>query len=300
MAIKSEEILDFLFGEEGKNVDSLDKVKEKFTGEKAVFVPVSELNDSKSEVFKRFVPRAVGTISGKTVSIVKKKASELGIELTSEEIKDKPVEEVVDYALSKISTTVSTKLTDYESKLKQNTDERVAALSAENATYKQKYSDLDNLHQSLKKTYETDTANAKNQLRNFKLDSIKSKKHSDSLKFAATTKELEKEGFFAKISKKYKLDLNEAENDLEVFDASTNARIPNPKQAGAFMTYEDILEAEGREAGIWSVNSGAKNINQNQNKNSIFTPPGQGAQPNEGTPQPGRKVSSRVRSAGTV
>jgi len=157
--ITQDEVMDFLFGSDAKTIDSIDKFKEKFSGEGAVFIPASELSDTKSETFKRLVPKVVGKITGTSTTIIKKRLSEMDIDLSAEEIKDKPFEELLDVALGKTVNTYKQKVGDYETKLKQNTDERVTDLTTKLDQYKQKATDFENANKSLKEAYDNETNN---------------------------------------------------------------------------------------------------------------------------------------------
>lgn len=290
--ITSEEMLDFL-GLDAKAIDSLDKFKEKFSGEGAAFIPASELSDTKSETFKRFTPKVVGQITGKSTAIVKKRLSEMEIDLTPEEIKDKPFEDILDIALSKTVNTYKQKIGDYDSKLKQNTDERVTDLTAKLDQYKQKATDYETANATLKDAYEQEVSSHKSELKNFKLSTRKNDIFGKHIKFGATVKDLEKEGYFSKIEKTYKFDLSEDEKDIEVFSKETGARIPNPKKAGTFMTVAEVLELEGTKEGVWSINEGAKKNNQVNKINTTFTTSNQNNGGDQNNP-PTRKIHSRI------
>ena len=289
--ITDQEMLDFLFGADAKTIDSIDKFKEKFSGEGAAFIPASELSDTKSETFKRFVPKVVGQIAGKSTAIVKKRLSEMEIELTPDEIKDKPFEDILDIALGKTASTYKQKIGDYETRLKQNTDETVVDLTKKLDQYKQKATDYENANKSLRETYESEVNNHKSELKNFKLTTRKNDIFGKHIKFGATVKDLEKEGYFSKIEKTYKFDLSEDEKDVEVFFKETGTRVPNPKKAGTFMTAAEILEAEGVKEGVWAINEGAKR--NNQNKTTIFTTQNTNNGGDQNQP-PARKVHSRI------
>lgn len=285
-----DEMLDFL-GIDPKTVDSIEKFKEKFSGEGAAFIPASELTDTKSETFKRFVPKVVGQIAGKSTAVVKKRLSEMEIDLSPDEIKDKPFEDILDIALGKTVNTYKQKISDYETKLQHTNDERVVDLTTKLEQYKQKATDYETANRSLKEAYEQETTAHKNELKSFKLTTRKNDIFGKHIKFGSTVKDLEKEGYFSKIEKNYKFELSEDENDIEVFSKETGARIPNPKKAGAFMSVPEILEAEGLKEGVWSINEGAKK--NNQKINTIFTT----SNANNGGDQnnaPSRKVHSRI------
>jgi hypothetical protein len=94
------------------------------------------------------------------------------------------------------------------------------------------------------------------------------------------------------LDKKFKIELNENGDDIDVFDRSSNARIGNPKRAGTWKTYADILEENGIEDGVWAVNDKAHNMNKN-NFNT-FVNPSNGQRANDVTT--GESTRKRVTS----
>lgn len=294
MAITVKEILKYLVGTDDETqFDSIDKFKERFNDKKTGFVSRAELVDTKSEAFKEFVPNAVGLVTGKSVGALKKHLGELGFQVKSEDIKDKPIEEIIDFALSKVVGDVKTKYSDYETRVKQNATEATAEWETKYNTLQNKFSELQTLNGSLKNSYETDTAKLKGELSGEKLKNILEKKHSKSLKFKSGVTDLEKDGFMhTKINSKYKVALNEKGDDVEVMDME-GKKIPG-KQAGTWMSYDDVLEHEGIAANVWSVNENARQINQSQFQNQPKNINGAPAPSTNSGNDTLRKVSSRV------
>jgi hypothetical protein len=289
--IDSKEMLEFMFGDDASNIDSMEKFKSKFNGDESVFVPVNELNDTKSDAFKRFLPKAVGQMAGRSTSVLKKRLGELEIELSPDDYKDKTVEEIIDNALTKTIQTVKSKYGEFENNLKSNSDERVRDLETKLQSTLKKYEDLNSLHSQLKQTHESEIGNHKSELQKFKRDTILNKYHN-SIKWKTGLRDIERDGFFARLDKKFKIELNENGDDIDVFDRSSNARIGNPKRAGTWKTYADILEENGIEDGVWAVNDKAHNMNKN-NFNT-FVNPSNGQRANDVTT--GESTRKRVTS----
>jgi hypothetical protein len=250
------------------------------------------LNDTKSDAFKRFLPKAVGQMAGRSTSVLKKRLQELDIELTSDDYKDKTVEEIIDNALTKTITTVKSKFGEFENNLKSNSDERVRDLETKLQTTLKKYDDLNSLHGQLKQTHESEISNHKNELSRFKRDTILNKYHGN-IKWKTGLRDIERDGFFARLDKKFKIELNENGDDIDVFDRSTNARISNPKRAGTWKTYSDILEENGIDDGVWAVNDKAHAMNKNNF--GTFVNPANGQRTNDvaAGEQTRKRVTSR-------
>ena len=105
---------------------------------------------------------------------------------------------------------------------------------------------------------------------------------------------MEREGFFARLNKEYRLELDET-GRLEVLDTQ-GKRIPSTKQAHAFKSYEEVLEEQGRALGVWAENPQAGKPAGRVPSNFVPAP---GASPSLPVAVPGdggrvRKLSGRL------
>ena len=287
--IKTEDFLTFLFGDASTEIDSIEKFKQKF---ESSFVSAAALEDSKTPEFQKFLPKAVGNVAGKSMTNLKKRLAELEIELTPDEIKGKPLEDAIDIALTKAVSTVKSKFSDYDTKLTAHETDAVKDWTKKYGILESKYNDLNSLHSGLKSTYEKEVEDHKTQLATERIANLKNRYHDKVIKFKTGIKDVEKTGYFANVEKSVKLALNDKGDDIEVLDLSGN-RIPNPKQAGSWKTYSDILEEQGVKDGVWAINESTRRMNE---KVSTFA---MHQQENITTPANGdnkdRKVSSRVK-----
>ncbi len=121
MPIESKEVLSYL-GFDEKEVDSIDKLKEKFDGE---FVRKTALKDYNSDAHKEFFPVAIGRLDGSIRKDLFRMAKEKGIEIVEDEFKGKRLEDVVAGVYGKTAETFTSKITDLESKAGAGKDELV-------------------------------------------------------------------------------------------------------------------------------------------------------------------------------
>ncbi len=281
MPIESKEVNSYL-GFDEKEVDSIDKFKEKFDGE---FVRKAALKDYNSAEHKEFFPIAIGRVAGTLEKDVTKYAKEAGAEITPEEIKGKRIQEVVDIAWHKAEDVWKNKIADLEKNAGAGKDELVKELEGKYQKLEKKFGDLNTLHAGLQSTYNEEKTGWQSQVKTIKLDNILSKKH-EGIKWNTAAKPLEKEGFFAHLKNNYKVDLDETGN-LDLFDKS-GARIPNPAKAGTWKSYDDILAEEGTKLGIWEASPHKGNLP----RPVIQTP---NSQQQNTIAQPVRKMSAKVQ-----
>lgn len=287
--IENKEIFDYL-GINTEGIESIDSFREKFENE---FVKKSVLKDSKSNEYKEFAPTFVGKITGSTQTALNRKLKEYGVEIDANEIKDKRIEDVVEYGVSKLFDSLNGKVGDLENKLTKGKDEATKELETKYNTITKKYSELESLHNGLKNEYQSAEEKWKNTLKQEKINHLIAKQH-EGIKWKAGIKDIEREGFFGRIKTNYKIDFDETSNQLEVFDVNGN-RIPNPKKSGTWKSYSEILEEEGLKNEVWANNDHAQKMNQN----NFFTTKIQQQQTTNAVVNNGdgriRKISNRIK-----
>lgn len=287
--IENKEIFDYL-GINTEGIENIDSFREKFENE---FVKKSVLKDSKSNEYKEFAPTFVGKITGSTQTALNRKLKEYGVEIDANEIKDKRIEDVVEYGVSKLFDSLNGKVGDLENKLTKGKDEATKELETKYNTITKKYSELESLHNGLKNEYQSAEEKWKNTLKQEKINHLIAKQH-EGIKWKAGIKDIEREGFFGRIKTNYKIDFDETSNQLEVFDVNGN-RIPNPKKSGTWKSYSEILEEEGLKNEVWANNDHAQKMNQN----NFFTTKIQQQQTTNAVVNNGdgriRKISNRIK-----
>lgn len=287
--LKPQDLLKML-GLPAEEATSLEEIREKF---EQTYVPIEALKDPKNPHAQNLAPAFVGKVTGVTATALKRKLKSYGLDLTAEEMKDKPLEQLVELGLEKLSESQGQKLKSLEEQLSQSSDQKSQELSSKLEKLQNKYNDTQALLEQARANYEHEKATWENQLKGQKLDWARAKTH-ESIKWRPDVKEVEREGFFARLNREYKLELDD-QGRLEVLDA-TGKRIPSAKQAHAFKTYEEVLEEQGRALGVWAENPQA---GKPVAKGPAYLVPAPGTAPAAAVPQPGdagrvRKMSSRV------
>ena len=249
MELKPQEILDLL-GLPADQITSLDDLRQKFEEQ---YAPLKSLTDPKSPQYQNLVPAFVGKVTGSTTSALKRKLKGYGLELEEEELKGKPLELVVETGLEKLHQQLQGKVATLEQQVTQSRDEATRELAEKYAKLEQKYKETDGLLSQARNQYETEAATWQQQLKGVKLEGLRTNKHETALKWRPDVKEVEREGFFATLAKRYKVDLDEQGTGLEVFDQD-GKRIPSKAKAHTFKTYDEVLEETARELGVWNEN----------------------------------------------
>lgn len=270
-----------------QETSNLDEIREKF---EQTYVPLESLKDPKNPHTQALAPALVGKVTGVTATTLKRKLKQYGLELTADDLKDKPIEQLVELGLERLHENQNQKLKSLEDQLAQSTDQKTAELTAKLDKLQAKYQDTTALLEQARTQYETEKGSWEKQLRGQRLDWERAKLHETAIKWRPDVKEVEKEGYFARLAKAYQLELDD-QGRLEVLDAS-GKRIPSAKQAHTFKTYEEVLEETGRTLGVWADNPKA---GQPVAKSPSFLVPAAGA--SGSAPTDGgrvRKMSSRV------
>lgn len=248
MELKSQDLLNLL-GLPAESTTNLDQLRETFEQK---YVPVEALKDPKNPHAAALGSALVGKVTGVAQTSLKRKLKSYGLELSSDEIKDKPLEALVELGLEKLHEHTSSQLRTLQDQLSQSSDQKTSELTAKLDKLQAKYNDTTALLEQARSQYETERGQWEQQLRGQRLEWERAKLHETAIKWRPDVKEVEREGFFARLSKSYRLELDE-QGRLEVLDGN-GKRIPSAKQAHAFKTYEEVLEETGRALGVWAEN----------------------------------------------
>jgi flagellar biosynthesis chaperone FliJ len=270
---------------------NLEEIREKF---EQTYLPLEALKDPKNPHAQQLAPAFVGKVTGVATTTLKRKLKTLGVDLTAEEIKEKPLEQVLELGLERVAETHQQKIKSLEEQLNQSSDQKATELTAKLEKLQAKYNDTTALLEQARQQYDQERGQWENQLRGQRLEWARSKAH-ESIKWRPDVKEVEREGFFARLNRDYRLELDE-QGRLEVLDSS-GKRIPSGKQAHAFKTYEEVLEEAGRTLGVWAENPQA---GRPVSGSPAYVVPAAGRDAaTYATPQPGdggrvRKMSGRL------
>jgi hypothetical protein len=219
--------------------------------------------DSFKEAFnKKYVPtethsKTLGEINGKVTHEIKKAFKGIGVEVTSDELKDKSLTEIP----ALVSEKVKARFEELESATKLTKEQIEEKVGKDLSKYKQQLADLTTIHETTKHEYESFKQNVETEKRNFVINSKKSSVIG-GLKFSEAANEFSRKGWEVSLNEKYAFDID-GENYV-VRDAKGNI-VPSTIKAGEAATYEEIIEKEFKQSGLGAV--------VNPNKVTTFVTP---------------------------
>ncbi len=231
--------------------DSKDAMKKAFEEK---FIAIKNIKDN-SEIVNSLYGKVLGTAQTK----LKASYKALGVEFEDGEIKDKKFEEIIDIATPKIEAMQTKKFDDfkatYEGDDKVEIEKMQAKLTAQDETWKTKYSDLEGLHTDLKGKFETQVTDFKADLKNRDLGLAK-RKGLDGIKWAKDTEsfDLKYKGFQSQFDEKYNLDLDAEDPSKVIITNKEGSRIIDDTKVSEFASYESVLEKEAKEAKLLKIN----------------------------------------------
>lgn len=272
-------------------VKTLDDLKAKFPTQ---FVSRAALLDQRSAEFKEILPHVAGRVTGSITSALNRALEEVQLELTPQEREGKKAEELVAYAITKLNGRAGekdSKLQQLQQQLEKSKDEATRELTAELDKARRRLQETEQLLTSTKTTLEQQRTEYEGKIKSTRLDYVRTDAHGKAIKWRTGIKPVEQAGFFAHLEKNYKLDLDDQGQLVPL--TATGERVPSKKTVGAFMTYEEVLEQEGKALGVWEENPHARH------QPPAFVVPGAGVPPaaaGGGAPPAGapRKVAPRV------
>lgn len=280
MPIESKEVLEYL------NIDGAEKFEDfraKFESAYIKKTP-SAIKEDK-ELYGAIVGKLTGSVRTSFLRDIKKQ----GVELKDEEIEGLEIEKIIDTGLGKLKTVFSTQIEEVKKNAGKPSQELEQAWTERLTKKDEKIRDLQTLLDTSKQEWQNKEAEFTGQLKNIKLDTRRSDLERE-FKWASDADELKKEGFKSVMSKKYKLDLDENGDALEIFNAK-GERIPNPKKNGTFKTPLEVFEEEGIAAKVWATNPVAGRATPRPVMQHIESP----AFPQNG--RPGRAVHPAAQAA---
>ncbi|MGB3075981.1 MAG: hypothetical protein WBB36_11700 [Chitinophagales bacterium] len=235
MAIELKDVLEFA-GVDPAKADTLDNFKAEFN---SAFI---KRDASQIKADKELYGAIVGNTNGSVRTAIKRVAKESGVDITDEELNGKSAHEMVDIAFPKIVTPLSAKLRLAEENAAKSTDKKVQDLQAD---YEKKLADLNpklSGFDSLRKEYDDFKASVETEKKNTVINSHKDAAWKD-FKWANGISQFAKEGFMASIDKKIKLSLDDSGNPFAANDKGE--RFENPKTAGTYKSYAELIAEEG-------------------------------------------------------
>lgn len=228
--------------------------------------------------------KIIGGLLGTIETTFRRELKEFGLEPTID--KTKPLQDNVAEWMQTLRATKAAEFEELKSKAGDGGDAKIQALTSEVEKYKNKFHEEKNLRTSAIAEWEKKQGELNESIKNTKRDYLVTKEKEKAVKWKSGITELEKIGFETAFNQKYSPDIDENDN-LIVTDKKGN-QIPNPKKAGQFLSFAEVLEMEGVGNKVWEINPHASKNQQ--------TPPARNVTPaNDNQQGQGRKVAQPMR-----
>lgn len=237
MAIEAKEIIEFL-GADPAKVDSIDKLRETFETSFIKRDPIVIKSD------KELYGAVVGNTNGSVNTALRRLAKESGVELSEDDLKGKPAHEMVDIALPKILSPLTTKLKAAEENAGKGTDKKLTELQSAFDQYKAEVAPKLTGFDALQGEYETFKQSVAQEKTSTKINSYIEKERA-SYPRANGGSALAWKGFIAETEQEVKIELDDT--GKEVLKRMNGELIPNPRVAGTYLTYPEYLVEKGKE-----------------------------------------------------
>lgn|SRR3990167_3514970 len=259
MELKPEAILTYL-GFEADKVKTDEEFKAQFEAKFGIRDQLLKDTTFTSKIFGQ----RLGSIEAKLKSHSKK----MGIDFTPEEIKDKPVEDIMELSFTKIAEMAKKAMEDMEKSIKAPVEEQAKTWKDMVSVYESKIKDTEGL---LAKTANDLETSKKEYANKVKVDNINNFKNTalGKLEFKQDISPVEKMGFESVLNDKYDFDLDENQSPF-IKDKKTGQRIASKKVIGQFMTADEIFQDELIANKLAKINKDGGKIVSNQRSPSLL------------------------------
>lgn len=227
-------------------IKTFDEFKAAFDGE---FVRQSSINEEVAPV-KAILGKRFGSLE----TALKRVAGQVGADWSSEDFKDKSIEDRVKLTIDKLANDHKSELDEFKKTHGGNSKEIVAEWEGKFNKLKQEKLDVETMIGAIKAEYEGFKASVENEKKSYKINTEKEAALKD-FKWKTGTNDFTKRGFMDALNEKYKVDIN-TDGKLTVYDAQ-GKQIPNTKVAGTFMTFAEVVMDEAVKADLYEKNPAA-------------------------------------------
>jgi hypothetical protein len=251
MGIELKDILTFT----GIEAESIDDFKENFNNsfvKKDTLLDEIKKSNAKTGFAKEVVDTATGKRMGALAGKLKTNLTKFGIEISEEDAKKKPLEEIIESAFETHISSTSKTIKELTEKANKNSGEQSKELSEKYSKLEQKYNETVKASKALGEEYNTFKEKAANDLKGVKILTVREQAMSKIPKRTDIEQKqygLMLTGFENTIDSKFKIDLDE-NNQPFIADKKTGERFRNPAKAGEFLGIEEVLKQEAVELGI--------------------------------------------------
>ncbi len=241
---------------------------------------IKDIEELKTKFNEKYIPSethktTLGEVNGKVTHAVKKNFKEIGIELSSDELKDVSTTDLPALYASKVKA----KFDELEGQTKLTKEQMESKLNDDLGKYKQQVEDYETKLNTVKSEYETfrttvETEN-KNREINTRLSAAKG-----SLKFSDKVDDFTKKGFHTFMNEKYKF---EVQDGKEAVRNDKGELIMSKVNAGESASFSEVYENEFKATDL-GVKADAKKV-------TTFVTPSATATQSTGTPK--REIAPR-------
>lgn len=203
-----------------------------------------------------FVRDVVDASTGKRIGMLAGKLKtdllKLGVEVSEDDVKKKPIEELLEMAIETHVNATSGTITELQEKLKLNSGEQTKVWEEKYSKLESKFNDTKKSLTDLSTEYTGFKEKAANDLKGVKIQTIR----EQAMGKIPRRSDIEQKqyglmltGFENTIDSKFKIDLDENGKEY-IADKATGTRFRNPNKADEFLSVEDVLKKEAAELGI--------------------------------------------------
>jgi hypothetical protein len=226
---------------DGKTFETEEEFVAEFSKQYApVDAPISE--EKKQKV--------IGGLLGTLETTLKRETKEFGVEYEID--KKKPFQDTLAEVLGVIREAKNTEFEALKASAGTGSTEAVAKLTSEVDKWKNKFNDEKALREQGVTQWQAKEQEYEGKIKNTKKEYIFTKEKEKYTKFKTGITELEKIGFDQVFNSKYKNDTDE--NDGLIITDLSGKQIPDPKVAGRFLSFAEVLEMEGKAQNVWELN----------------------------------------------
>jgi|FLOH01.1.fsa_nt_gi hypothetical protein len=205
------------------------------------FDNVKDIEELKKGFNEKYIPSethktTLGEVNGKVTHAIKKNFKEVGIDISSDELKDVSTTDLPALYASKVKA----KFEELESQTKLTKEQVESKLSEDLNKYKQQVTDLTKMKDTLSSEYTQFKTNVelenKNREINTRLNTAKG-----SLKFSDKVDEFTKKGFHVSVNEKFKFEVNEGK---EAVRNDKGELVMSKANAGMPATFSEVYQEE--------------------------------------------------------
>ena len=199
--------------------------------------------------------KVIGSLLGTLETSIRRELKEFGLDPQFD--KTKPFQDNVSEWLTEARKAKAKEIEELKAKAGDGGDAKIQALTAEVDKFKNKFTEEKQAREQALAAWTQKEQEYEGRIKNTKKDFILAQEKAKNTKWKSGITELEKLGFETYFKTKYKTDIDE--KDGLIITDNEGKQIPNPKVAGQFLSFSEVLEMEGVKEKVWEVNPHSRN-----------------------------------------